>query len=71
MATIWSPVYLANAIIITVLGTSLGYGAYRKYIGGNFSWKVASVWTGAVGLFAGVDYFISKWFIQNKYPTKD
>ncbi|KAI7968451.1 hypothetical protein EIK77_006470 [Talaromyces pinophilus] len=55
-----NPVYLGNAFIITALSAVLGYGAYRKHAEGKLSWEVASVWAGAVGLFAGADYFVSK-----------
>lgn len=56
-----NPVYLVNAVIVTALGAVLGYGGYRKYIEGKLSWKVASVWAGTLGLFGGLDYFVSKW----------
>lgn len=55
-----NPVYLGNAFIITALSAVLGYGAYRKHAEGKLSWEVAGVWAGAVGLFAGADYFVSK-----------
>ncbi|RAO66719.1 hypothetical protein BHQ10_002731 [Talaromyces amestolkiae] len=54
-----NPVYLGNAFIITTLSAVLGYGAYRKHAEGKLSWEVAGVWAGAVGLFAGADYFNS------------
>ena len=50
---------LGNAILVGVLGTALGVGAYRKYAAGELTWKVAGLWAGAVGLFAGADYFVS------------
>jgi hypothetical protein len=53
-------VYLGNAFIITALSAVLGYGAYRKHAEGKLSWEVAGVWAGAVGLFAGADYIVSK-----------
>ncbi|KAH8705953.1 hypothetical protein BGW36DRAFT_368466 [Talaromyces proteolyticus] len=66
-----NPVYIGNAVIIAAVSAGLGYGAYRKHTEGRLSWEVAGIWAGAVGLFAGVDYFVSKWLIQNKYPKKD
>ncbi|EED15581.1 conserved hypothetical protein [Talaromyces stipitatus ATCC 10500] len=66
-----NPVYLGNAFIITALSAALGYSAYRKHTEGKLSWEVTGIWAGAVGLFAGADYFVSKWLIQNKYPKKD
>lgn len=50
-----NPVALGNAIVVGVLGTVLGISAYRKYVAGEFSWKVAGIWAGAVGLFAMAD----------------
>lgn len=55
-----NPVYVGNAVIMTALGAGLGYGAYKKHIEGKLSWEVAGIWAGAVGLFVGVDYFVSK-----------
>ncbi|CRG89018.1 hypothetical protein PISL3812_06053 [Talaromyces islandicus] len=54
-----NPVYIGNAIIAAAVSAGLGYGAYRKHTEGNLSWELASAWAGAVGLFAGVDYFVS------------
>jgi len=65
-----NPVMLGNAIIVGVLGTVLGVGAYRKYTAGEFSWKLAGTWAGVVGLFAGVDYFATS-FLYKKYPPKN
>jgi hypothetical protein len=55
-----NPVYLGNAFLITAISAGLGYGAYRKHADGKLSWEVAGLWTGAVGLFATADYFVSK-----------
>jgi hypothetical protein len=54
-----NPVALGNAVIVGVLGTVLGIGAYRKYAAGELSWKVAGIWAGVVGLFAGADYYVT------------
>lgn len=52
-----NPVALGNALLVGVLGTVLGIGAYRKYVAGGLTWRVVGIWTGVVGLFAGADYF--------------
>jgi hypothetical protein len=53
-------VVLGNAVVVGVLGTVLGVGAYRKYAAGELSWKVVGAWAGVVGLFAGADYYVSQ-----------
>ncbi|KAL1961933.1 hypothetical protein VTN77DRAFT_762 [Rasamsonia byssochlamydoides] len=65
-----NPVFIGNAFLISAVSTGLGFAAYRKHAEGKLSWKVVGLWTGAVGLFAAADYFVSKWFLQNKYPKK-
>jgi hypothetical protein len=55
-----NPVFIGNALVVGILGTALGVGAYRKYIAGELSWKVAGAWAGVVGLFATGDYYVSQ-----------
>jgi len=64
-----NPVVLGNAVVVGVLGTVLGVGAYRKYAAGELSWKVVGAWAGVVGLFAGADYYVSQYLFK-KYPPK-
>jgi len=64
-----NPVVVGNALVVGILGTALGIGAYRKYTAGELSWKVAGAWAGVVGLFAGADYYVSQYLFK-KYPTK-
>jgi len=64
-----NPIVIGNLVTVGVLGTVLGVGAYKKYTAGEFSWKLASLWAGAVGLFGVADYYVSQYFFQ-KYPTK-
>ncbi|ORY07401.1 hypothetical protein BCR34DRAFT_20712 [Clohesyomyces aquaticus] len=64
-----NPVVLGNAITVGVLGTVLGIGAYRKWAGGELSWKVVGAWAGVVGLFGVADYYVSTYLFQ-KYPPK-
>ena len=52
-----NPVIILNILLITAVGAGLGVGAYKK---GSPSWKVAGLWTGAVGVFTVADYFVSK-----------
>ncbi|KAF7527563.1 hypothetical protein PCG10_002526 [Penicillium crustosum] len=65
-----NPVFLANAAIATVVGAGLGFGAYKQHARGNLSWELVGLSAGAVGIFGAVDYFVSKWFLQNKFPPK-
>ncbi|KIW02242.1 uncharacterized protein PV09_06395 [Verruconis gallopava] len=64
-----NPVFFGNAVLVGVLGTVLGIGAYKKYSSGDLDWKTAGVWAGVVGLFAGVDYWATS-FLYKKYPPK-
>ncbi|PNS16780.1 hypothetical protein CAC42_4744 [Sphaceloma murrayae] len=64
-----NPVVIGNAVAITALGGILGFGAYRKYAEGSFTWRVAGLWAGAVGLFGVADYYVSQYLFK-KYPTK-
>ncbi|KAK9638267.1 hypothetical protein HCH54_009129 [Aspergillus fumigatus] len=63
-----NPVILGNAVLYALVGAALGYGAYRKHAEGKLSLKLVGTWTGIVGAFSTVDYFVSKWLLQNKYP---
>ncbi|KAJ6094524.1 hypothetical protein N7467_002037 [Penicillium canescens] len=65
-----NPVFLANAAIATLVGAGLGFGAYRQHTQGRLSWELVGLSAGAVGVFGAVDYFVSKWFLQNKFPPK-
>ncbi|KGO67980.1 hypothetical protein PITC_028820 [Penicillium italicum] len=65
-----NPVFLTNAAIATVIGAGLGFGAYKQHARGKLSWELVGLSAGAVGVFGAVDYFVSKWFLQNKFPPK-
>ncbi|KAL4892438.1 hypothetical protein BDV59DRAFT_179955 [Aspergillus ambiguus] len=65
-----NPVFIGNAVLLGLIGAGLGFGAYKKHAEGSLSWETLGLWTGAVGAFGAVDYFVSKWFLQNKYPPK-
>jgi len=65
-----NPVFIGNAVAMVALSAGLGFGAYRKYAAGELTWKVVAAWTGAVGLFAAGDYYLSDYLFKNKYPTK-
>ncbi|KAG2414653.1 hypothetical protein HFD88_003844 [Aspergillus terreus] len=65
-----NPVFIGNAVLLGLVGAGLGFGAYKKHAQGTLSWETVGLWTGAVGAFGAVDYFVSKWFLQNKYPPK-
>jgi hypothetical protein len=54
---------LGNALGVGLLGTFLGIGAYRKYTAGELTWKVVGLWSGAVGLFALGDYYVSQYVL--------
>ncbi|PLB46131.1 dihydrolipoamide acetyltransferase component of pyruvate dehydrogenase [Aspergillus steynii IBT 23096] len=55
-----NPVYLTNAVLLSAVGAGLGLGAYRKHLDGKLSWQLVGLWSGAVGAFGAVDYFVSK-----------
>lgn len=55
-----NPVILGNAVLVTAITGGLGYGAYRKHLEGQLSWKLVGIWGGAVGALAVADYFVSK-----------
>jgi pyruvate dehydrogenase E2 component (dihydrolipoamide acetyltransferase) len=55
-----NPVYIGNALLYTVIGAGLGFGAYRKHAQGKLSWETIGLWSGAVGAVGVVDYFVSK-----------
>lgn len=55
-----NPVYITNALIGTLVGAGLGYGAYHKHAQGKLSWELVGLVSGAVGAFGVVDYFVSK-----------
>jgi len=64
-----NPIFFGNAVLVGVLGTVLGVGAYRKFAAGELNWKTAGIWAGVVGLFAGVDYWATS-ILYKKYPPK-
>lgn len=64
-----NPVFVGNAVTIAALGGLLGFGAYRKHIAGELTWKLAGLWAGAVGLFGVADYYVSSYLFK-KYPRK-
>ncbi|KAL4792847.1 hypothetical protein BDV19DRAFT_367895 [Aspergillus venezuelensis] len=66
-----NPVFLGNAAVLALVGAGLGFGAYKKHTQGKLSWELVGLWTGAVGAFGAIDYFVSKWLLQNKYPPKN
>lgn len=55
-----NPVYIGNALLYTLAGAGLGFGAYRKHAQGKLSWETIGLWSGAVGAAGVVDYFVSK-----------
>jgi len=65
-----NPVILGNAILIAAAGATIGFGVYQKHVHGTLTWKSVGLWSGAVGAVGFVDYFVSKWLFQNKYPPK-
>ncbi len=65
-----NPVVIGNAVAVVALSAGLGFGAYRKYIAGELTWKVVGAWAGVVGLFAAGDYYLSKYLFKNKYPER-
>ncbi|KAL4914120.1 dihydrolipoamide acetyltransferase component of pyruvate dehydrogenase [Aspergillus aurantiobrunneus] len=54
-----NPVYLGNAALLAIVGAGLGFGAYNKHTQGKLSWELVGLWTGAVGAFGAIDYFVA------------
>ncbi|KAF7122096.1 hypothetical protein CNMCM5793_000051 [Aspergillus hiratsukae] len=65
-----NPVFLGNAVLYALVGAALGYGAYRKHAEGKLSWKLVGTWTGIVGAFSTVDYFVSNTQAVLCYPPR-
>lgn len=55
-----NPVYIGNAVLLTLVGAGLGFGAYRKHLDGKLSWELVGLASGTVGAFGALDYFVSK-----------
>ncbi|KAJ5734811.1 hypothetical protein N7533_013214 [Penicillium manginii] len=55
-----NPVYIGNAVVMTLVGAGLGFGAYRQHVAGKLSWELVGLVSGAVGAFGVVDYYVSK-----------
>lgn len=55
-----NPVFIGNAVLVTLLGAGLGFGAYRQHVQGKLSWEAVGLWSGVVGAVGAVDYFVSK-----------
>ena len=55
-----NPVVIGNAVAVAAIAGLLGFGAYRKHIAGELTWKVAGAWAGIVGLFAVGDFYMSQ-----------
>lgn len=64
-----NPVVVANLVASIGLGGFLGFGAYRKYVAGELTWKAVGVYAGVVGLFGIGDYFVSQALFK-RFPTK-
>jgi len=65
-----NPVFFGNALLVGILGTVLGVGAYRKYAQGELTWKTAGIWGGVVAMFAAADV-LTTGFLYKKYPPKN
>lgn len=55
-----NPVIVGNGIAMAVIAAGLGFGAYRKNMAGELTWKLVGTWAGIVGLFAAGDIYLSK-----------
>jgi hypothetical protein len=56
-----NPVFIGNAALLVIVGAGLGLGAYKKHTQGKLSWELVGLWTGALGAFGAIDYFVSKY----------
>jgi hypothetical protein len=55
-----NPVVIGNALVVLLAAAGLGFGAYKKQVDGTLTWKIAGLWSGAVGVAAVGDYFVSR-----------
>lgn len=56
-----NPVFMGNALAVAALSGFLGFGAYRKHVAGELTWKVVGAWAGVVGLLGVGDYYLSQY----------
>lgn len=55
-----NPVVIVNALAVVGLSGALGFAGYRKYAGGELTWKLVGLWAGVIGLFGVGDYYLSQ-----------
>ncbi|GBF60411.1 hypothetical protein TMEN_2844 [Trichophyton mentagrophytes] len=65
-----NPVVIGNMVLLTAASAGLAYGAYQKHLRGALTWELVAAWTGGIGALGLFDYYVSRWFFQNKYPPK-
>lgn len=54
------PLVLGNALLITLLSTGLGIGAYHKHVQGELTGRLVALWSGGIGLLGLLDYLGSR-----------
>ncbi|KAK2745670.1 protein transport protein bos1 [Myotisia sp. PD_48] len=64
-----NPVVVSNAVLLTVLGAGLAYGAYQKQVRGALTWELIAKWTGGIGAVGVFDYFNSLFNAALKQST--
>ena len=65
-----NPVLLGNAVVIAAVGGVLGWSGFRWWQNGAKGGAgVVAGAIAAVGIFAGVDFYATRWAMQ-KYPPK-
>ncbi|KAM5432015.1 hypothetical protein MferCBS31731_007685 [Microsporum ferrugineum] len=65
-----NPVVIGNMVLLTAASAGLAYGAYQKHLRGALTWELIAAWTGGIGALGLFDYYVSRWFFQNKCPPK-
>lgn len=55
-----NPVVIGNAVALAAIAAGLGFGAYRKHVAGELTWKIAGLWAGAVAAFGVGDFYFSQ-----------
>lgn len=55
-----NPVVIGNVVALVAIAGGLGFGAYRKHIAGDLTWKLAGIWAGALAAFGVGDFYFSQ-----------
>lgn len=63
-------VALVNSVLGGVAAVVLGVGAYRKWNVGQLTWRTAGIWLGGAAAVGGVDFLLSRFYLQKRAAAK-